>query len=287
MSNHDPTACPICGESDSRPHCDKHSFGQVWHVRRCHSCGHGFVSNPPSLERLNEIQSNLDAHTSESSSERLLPPSSDPENIFLANRIASLTRARGKTLDVGSGGGSSTLCLHHAGFREHLLIDFDPRAAFATQHIPSSRFEQIAFESLTQSSGPFDVIVMSHVLEHSLKPLDWLSHAAKLLSNDGILAIAIPNFGGVYRFLGERDPWIIPPVHLQFFTPGSMRRALDSSGLSAIRIASRSSVTLDPVDRRLSLKSKLIRRAWNTLAIGLNQTARGIVMHAFARRAAV
>jgi len=188
---------------------------------------------------------------------------------------------------VGSGGGSSTLCLHQAGFREHLLIDFDPRAGFATQHIPNSRFEQIAFESLTEASGPFDVIVMSHVLEHSLKPLDWLSHAAKLLSHDGILAIAIPNFGGVYRFLGERDPWIIPPVHLQYFTPGSMRRALESSGLSVIRIASRSSVTLDPVDRELSVKSKLVRRAWNALAIGLNQTARGIVMHAFARRAAV
>ena len=72
---------------------------------------------------------------------------------------------------------------------------------------------------------------MSHVLEHSLRPLDWLAHAAKLLSPDGILAIAIPNFGGIYRFLGERDPWIIPPVHLQFFTPRSLRRALESSGL--------------------------------------------------------
>ena len=66
---------------------------------------------------------------------------------------------------------------------------------------------------------------MSHVLEHSLQPLDWLKHAWKLLSDDGILAIALPNFGGVYRFLGERDPWIIPPVHLQFFTPRSLRQA--------------------------------------------------------------
>jgi hypothetical protein len=50
-----------------------------------------------------------------------------------------------------------------------------------------------------------------------------------------------------------------------------------------IRIASRSGVTLTPVDRVLSLRSKLMRRAWNLLAIGLNQTSRGIVMHAFAR----
>jgi len=46
-------------------------------------------------------------------------------------------------------------------------------------------------------------------------------------------------------------------------------------------------VTLDPVDRKLSLKSRLIRRAWNALALGvLNQTARGIVLHAYASREA-
>jgi len=279
-------ACPICGERDAKSHCEKQAYGQSWHVVRCTRCGHGFVCNPPTLERLNEIQSNLEAHTSEGSSERLLPPSADPENIFLARRIASLTPARGKTLDVGSGGGSSTFCLHEAGFAgPHLLIDFDPRAAFAVEHISSSSFQRRAFEDLTEESGPFDVIVMSHVLEHSLHPLDWLKHAAKLLTPQGILAIAIPNFGGVYRFLGERDPWIIPPVHLQFFTPRSMRRALETSGLRVRKIASRSHVTLDPVDRKLSLKSRMIRRAWNALALGLNQTARGIVLHAYASRA--
>lgn len=282
MADRNLIACPICGGGDSRLHCTKESFGGMWEVRRCAECGHGFVANPPTLDRLNEIQSNLDAHTG-GSAERLLPPSADPENVFLAHRIASLTPARGRTLDVGSGGGSSTYCVHRAGFiGPHLLIDFDPRAAFAVEQIPNSRFEQRAFESLTADGGKFDVIIMSHVLEHSLAPLEWLSHAATLLSPDGVLAIAIPNFGGVYRFLGERDPWIIPPVHLQFFTPGSMRRAMEKSGLRLLKMASRSYVTLDPVDRRLSLKSRVVRHGWNALAFALNQTARGIVLHAYA-----
>ncbi len=277
-------ACPVCGGTDSRPHCDKQSFGQIWHLRHCCACGHGFVSNPPSLDRLNEIQSNLEAHTAETASDRLAPPGADPENIFLARRIASLTPARGKTLDVGSGGGSSTLCLHREGFGPHLLLDFDPRAGFAVEHIPNSSFRQLAFEKLSSEDGPFDVIVMSHVLEHSLHPLQWLEHAVRLLRPRGVLAIAVPNFGGIYRFLGERDPWIIPPIHLQYFTPSSMRHALHRSGLHVIRMASRSYVTLDPVDRKLSLKSRLIRRAWNGLALLLNQTSRGIVLHAYARR---
>jgi SAM-dependent methyltransferase len=267
------------------PHLDKPAHGEVWQVRRCASCGHGFVANPPSLDRLGEIQSALEADTSGSSSgERLAPPRDDLENRTFARRIAALTPAREQTLDVGCGDGSASLCLSLEGFRPHLLIDFDPRAAGAVGHIPNSRFERIAFEALSSDAhGPFDVIVMSHVLEHALHPLDWLAHARRLLSPQGVLAIALPNFGGVYRFLGARDPFIIPPVHLQYFTPSSMRRALERSGLQVIRMESRSGVTLTPVDRPLSFRSKLTRRAWNAGAAVLNKTTRGIVLWAFAR----
>ena len=279
------TVCPVCGSEQVVAHLAKPAHGQVWHVRRCAACGHGFVANPPTLERLGEIQAALEADTSGSAAgERLAPPRDDLENRTFARRIASLTRARGKTLDVGCGDGSASLCLSLEGFRPHLLIDFDPRAASTVEHIPNSTFERIAFEDLTTDGhGPFDVIVMSHVLEHALRPLDWLGHAKRLLSRDGLLAIGLPNFGGVYRFLGARDPFIIPPVHLQYFTPSSMRRALERAGLTVVRMESRSGVTLTPVDRPLSFRSKLTRRAWNAAAAVLNKTTRGIVLWAFAR----
>ena len=275
--------CPACGGGDTRPHLDKPAYGETWHISRCTSCGHGFVANPPPLERLGEIQAALEAETGEGTAE-LAPPHEDPENRTFARRIASLTPSRGRTLDVGCGDGSASLCLAREGFRAHLLIDFDPRAAGAVQHIPNSHFSRIAFEDLVGDAHvPFDVIVMSHVLEHALRPLDWLAHAKRLLSKDGILAIGLPNFGGVYRFLGARDPFIIPPVHLQYFTPSSMRRALERAGLTVVRMESRSGVTLTPVDRPLSLRSKLTRRTWNAAAAVLNQTTRGIVLWAFAR----
>lgn len=281
----DVTSCPVCGNDRIVPHLDKPAHGHVWHVRRCASCGHGFVANPPSLERLGEIQAALEADTSGSQAgEKLAAPRDDLENRTFARRIASLTPARGKTLDVGCGDGSATLCLSLEGFRPHLLIDFDPRAASTVEHVPNSTFQRIAFEALTTDAhGTFDVIVMSHVLEHALRPLDWLTHAKGLLSRKGILAIGLPNFGGVYRFLGARDPFIIPPVHLQYFTPSSMRRALERAGLTVVRMESRSGVTLTPVDRPLSVRSKLTRRAWNAAAAVLNRTTRGIVLWAFAR----
>ena len=127
----------------------------------------------------------------------------DPENIFLARRIASLTPAR-----EDAGCRQRRRVEHRVPAsswlrRATLAHRFRSAPAFAVEHIPNSTFQRREFEDLTEESGPFDVIVMSHVLEHSLHPLDWLKHAAKLLSPEGILAIAIPNFGGVYRFLGS------------------------------------------------------------------------------------
>lgn len=286
-------ACPICGSARSREYCRKESHGGTWEVRRCGECGHGFVANPPSLERLGEIQGGLAAETDDArgdadvtgdaAAEMLAPPAADAENGNFARVVSRLTSLRGPTLDVGSGGGSTTLALSRAGFTgPHLLIDFDPRAAAATAHIPSSTFRRVAYEQISEESQRFDVIVMSHVLEHSLDPLDWLRRADRLLSPGGILAISLPNFGGVYRVLGERDPFLIPPVHLQYFTPASLRIAVERSGLTLLRMDSRSNVALDRVGQRVSLKSQILRRTWNAGAAGLNLTTRGIVLRAFA-----
>jgi len=40
---------------------EKQAFQETWRVDRCESCGHGFVANLPTLQRLEEIY-NSDVH---------------------------------------------------------------------------------------------------------------------------------------------------------------------------------------------------------------------------------
>src|SRR6185436_16557697 len=122
----------------------------------------------------------------------------------------------------------------------------DPRARCAVERVPGSTFYACTFEDLTDP-GPYDAIVMSHVLEHALDPAAWLGRARALLAPGGVLAIALPNFGGVYRLLGSRDPFIIPPVHLNYFTARSLGLALRAAGLEPTWTGSCSTVnTGDP-----------------------------------------
>lgn len=269
----DVTACPIC-HAESPPYTEKTAYGSTWRIRKCGGCGFGFVANRPTLDRLKEIYA-TDAHlawdppTPESHARRR-------DAARLVGQVRKLAPARGRSLDVGCGDGAFSFHLARRGFRP-TMIDLDPRAEAAAAVVPGSAFRRCALEEL-DDPGPYDAVVMSQVLEHALDPLDWLRRAAGLLAPGGVLAVAVPNFAGVYRLLGRRDPFLIPPVHLNYFGPASMRRAFAAAGLAVARMASSSRVALG---HRPSRRTRLARGAWNRLSAVLDFTPRGIILETF------
>ena len=74
---------------------------------------------------------------------------------------------------------------------------------------------------------------MSQVLEHSIEPMEWLLKANSMLSKKGVLIISVPQFKGIYRLLGLRDPYICPPEHLNFFTK-KPKNCLEISGFKVL-----------------------------------------------------
>jgi 2-polyprenyl-3-methyl-5-hydroxy-6-metoxy-1,4-benzoquinol methylase len=208
-----------------------------------------------------------------------LPPPDVGEGSRSGTASPPLQRSRA-VLDIGSGEGGFAYHLAQRGYGPVTIVDLDPRAAEAATLIPDCAFRQCAFEDVEVTAGPFAVIVMSQILEHAIDPLDWLRRARSLIAPDGVLAIALPNFGGIYRLLGERDPMIIPPVHLNYFTLKSLTLALDARGFEV-----RSWNTLSRIQSSgggLSAKRALMGRLWNAGSWLLNPTPWGIILNVFA-----
>lgn len=264
--------CPICG-FHAMPYCQKNSRGEIWRIYRCTSCGHGFVGNRPAAGMLVEMYANETSHHPIDKVAALrIERRADCKS--LATRVSRLSRERGDSLDIGCGDGAFSYYMAEAGYRP-ILIDLDPRAEQAAAKVPNSVFRRISFDDFNPER-PLAAIVMSQVLEHALDPLDWLRRASKLLSPQGVLAIAVPNFAGIYRLLGARDPFIIPPIHLNFFTPRSLRLAMERSGLRHLRTESRS-------DLILRGKLKAVATGWNALVAPLfDLTKAGIVLREYA-----
>jgi SAM-dependent methyltransferase len=271
--------CPACS-SPAPFYCAKTAHGQAWRVHRCGHCGHGFVANRPTPEVLNHIYAETDSHLPMDEPTSHEAEAAREANNRLVDTICALSPERGDSLDVGSGSGAFSYHLHRKGFRP-VMIDLDPRAEQAASAIPGGVFRRSSFEEFSHDR-PFGAIIMSQVLEHALDPLAWLTKARQLLSPRGVLAVALPNFGGVYRVLGQRDPFIIPPIHLNYFTRDSLDRMFETAGLKPVRFDSASGVVTRHPARQFSVKRRVLGAAWNAVSGVLNPTAKGIILQGYA-----
>jgi len=72
-------------------------------------------------------------------------------------------------------------------------------------------------------------------LEHALDINLWIDKARNLLVNNGIIAVAVPNYGSIFRvLLQENDPFITPPEHLNYFNAISLGKALEKHNFKVV-----------------------------------------------------
>jgi predicted SAM-dependent methyltransferase len=93
--------------------------------------------------------------------------------------------------------------------------------------------------TITKSVGQVDDIVVNHVLEHIVDPLDTLIFLRGLLRCGGRIHIRVPNLESPLRVLARRR-WIHwhAPFHLQHFTVRTLDHLARRAGLA--RVAYRS-----------------------------------------------
>jgi 2-polyprenyl-3-methyl-5-hydroxy-6-metoxy-1,4-benzoquinol methylase len=145
----------------------------------------------------------------------------------------------GRFLEVGCGEGWLLAAAQAAGFAVSGL-DFsdDGLKRFHPELLPSARFGD-AFENLERlidAGEKFDVVAMEHVLEHVLDPERLLRRLPRLIAPGGVCAITVPNDFSPLQLAAraaghvERDFWLAPPQHLNYFEARSLTALLDRLG---------------------------------------------------------
>ena len=151
--------------------------------------------------------------------------------------------ASGELLEIGCGEGFFLRAASDAGYDVQGLefSDFGLRS----QHpelLDKVRFGD-AFQGLDvliAEGAAADICVMEHVLEHVADPESLLARLPRLLRPGGVVAITVPNdFSPVQaeaRALGliERDFWVSPPQHLNYFNADNLPRLLERLGFEVL-----------------------------------------------------
>lgn len=241
--------CPLCGsnaidrELTVRDHSITKETFQLW---RCDGCDFLFTQDPPAPEEAGRYYQGEEYISHSDSKDGVVNKLYHRARDYMLGRKHALVDryARGKRLlDYGTGTGYFTDFMVRKGYAaEGIEIDDNARAYGAekfgiTVHAPDHLFEGYG-------NASFEVITLWHVLEHLYDPKKYLRRFHDLLTDDGILVIAVPNHKSRDAAVFGSD-WAAydVPRHLWHFGPNTMRRMVGEAGF---RVTETRHMPLDP-----------------------------------------
>lgn len=146
----------------------------------------------------------------------------------LTRRDKSSTK---RLLDIGCGTGEFLSEMRNAGWEVAGLERNFEAARYARDRLGLNVISGTV-EELAAIAERFDVIILWHVLEHLYHPRETMQHVARLLQDNGIAFIAVPNIGGVdAKIYGKYWVALDAPRHVQHFTLLTLQSMAATAGL--------------------------------------------------------
>jgi 2-polyprenyl-3-methyl-5-hydroxy-6-metoxy-1,4-benzoquinol methylase len=235
-------SCPLCGKMDSRFERSIEGFS----LERC-PCGMVFV-NPRMTE------SDVGEQYAHTNHDELIALYARINN---ANRLAQYDEkiqlieshlpGKGRILDFACAAGYFYERAIACGWDGHgaelgeWCAEAARRRGLPNMHIGWLR-------DLQFPDGHFDVVNASQVFEHLPDPKADLAELMRIIRPGGLLVADVPNYHTIPIKL-NRDDFLLntPPQHINYFTPKTLRRLLESSQFRVERVYTLAGLKLENV----------------------------------------
>jgi 2-polyprenyl-3-methyl-5-hydroxy-6-metoxy-1,4-benzoquinol methylase len=90
-------------------------------------------------------------------------------------------------------------------------------------------------EDIGKENKQYDVVVMFHLVEHILKPFDFLNEVNKTVKKNGLLFIITPNVNSfTNKLLGYKHSVYHHPDHYMFYSDKTIENILNKSGFKVV-----------------------------------------------------
>lgn len=141
----------------------------------------------------------------------------------------------GRLLDVGCGPGGNLATLQDLGWDAY-GIELSEAAVEQARARVGDRIHMGTLDDAPFAPESFDVVMLSHSLEHLYGPAAAIARVRHLLKPNGLLIIAVPNAASLEaKLFGQWwVPWD-PPRHLYHFEPATLTRLLEQAGFRVVR----------------------------------------------------
>jgi predicted TPR repeat methyltransferase len=239
--------CPVCG---GRHHVDQFTvsndateggvdaesfvpssavYGKTaGRVVRCFTCAHGSLEATPTDEAISGAYADAADEVS------LREEDGQVETGVRALRRVERRTTPGRMLDVGCWTGSFLEAGRRRGWDPEGIEPSRWAAARARER--GLLVHEGELDDADLPAGAFRLVTACDVLEHLVDPGAALDRIAELLEDGGVFYGTVPDAGSrLARAMGRRW-WSVMPMHVQYFTRGSMTRLLERHGFDVLDI---------------------------------------------------
>ena len=137
-------------------------------------------------------------------------------------------------LDLGCGAGRFLLAAQALGWRVAGSDVSAAALAIARSVLDAPLVEGTAAELVARPER-YDAVTAFEVLEHLADPVPFVRAALQLLRPGGHFFATVPNWDCSLVRGTNRPDWV-PPVHLNFFTAGALRRLAEMAGMRRVAL---------------------------------------------------
>ncbi len=225
------------------PELAAYSDRGVWLVR-CRRCGFAQPEELPTLPRFFERM--YDQRWADDWVEREFE--ARYKDLIFQTILRQLDRrvrpgAPRRLLDVGAHAGRFMSVAQAAGWEVEGL-EVNPKTAACAQRRTGAIVHRVGIDAIAVEGRHYTAVTLTDVLEHIPNPVDVLSAAARLLAPGGVIAVKVPS--GPAQLRKEQLLSVLDRsrrisladnlVHVNHFSPSSLRAALERAGFQDVTI---------------------------------------------------
>ena len=235
MPKFEDVECAVCSSKNRFEVSKKGQHNIPLNLVLCKACGLGYLNPRWNAESYFDFYSNeYDSYYRPALISEI--NTKDPENNPIIHRLRInnlLPTDFTNVLDIGSGAGENILNVQKL-FPNANLFAIEPSEE-SQKNLTDNGIKVISTDANSDwekgNEGKYSLIILRHVLEHFLNPVEVLKKIQASLSNDGLLYIAVPNNLRPTKNLESK--WF-RVVHTYYFNKYSLTNILHKSGLESI-----------------------------------------------------
>ena len=252
------TNCPLCGSDRSHYVLNSKDYrfklsNKTFNLVGCEKCGLIFLNPRPTMEEAFKFYPDAkfygDSHSIINFISRII---SEFKRIEIERH-----RKKGRILDLGCGTGNFLSIFDENIKWERYGVEVSKYASQVAKKHLNDKIFTCELRNCCFPNNYFDVITANHVFEHLFNPHNELKEIHRILKEDGILYIRVPNIES-NQFKMPKEFWLHldVPRHVIFYSPRTLSKFLKMNRFHIISI--KYPIIEFPFDIYHSIKRKLL-----------------------------